>query len=176
MARIRRAQGCLNERMLACAWISWLPCFVFTNSLNGSLSLNYEREEGGTRSSQHDDATRRFSRDKRAWRREIFKRRGPAIASMETMRRTGRLISRADFLDDINCAASREEERETERNSPLRLKRLPKRVGRVARETNWRSYRTESVESAAAAKFVLPDITPIRQIYSPSCPPYRTWS
>lgn len=42
---MRRAQGCLNERMPACAWISWLPCFVFTNSLNGSLSLNYEREK-----------------------------------------------------------------------------------------------------------------------------------
>lgn len=176
MARIRRAQGCLNERMLAaCAWVSWLPCFVFTNFLNGSLSLNYEREEGGTRSSQRDDATRRFSRDKRAWRREIFKRRGPAIASMETMRRTRRLISRADFLDDINCAASREKERDREKLAAS-TKRLPKRVGRVVRETNWRSYRTESVESAAAAKFVLPDITPIRQIYLPSCPPYRTWS
>lgn len=101
--------------------------------------------------------------------------RVPAIAPMETMRRTGRLISRADFLDDINCAASREKERDGEKLAAP-TKRLPKRVGRVARETNWRSYRTESVESAAAAKFVLPDITPIRQIYLPSCPPYRTRS
>lgn len=54
-----RAQGCLNERMLAGAWISWLPCFVFTNSLNGSLSLNYERERERRRWNAIESARRR---------------------------------------------------------------------------------------------------------------------
>ena len=44
-------------------------------------------------------------------------------------------------------AIERKRERGGGNRSRVPTKRLPKRVGSVARETNWRSYRTESVES-----------------------------
>lgn len=62
-------------------------------------------------------------------------------------------------LQDINCAPR-------ERNQSPLAKRLlfEGRLGAVVRETNWRSYRKESMEFTAVAKFSLslPDIIPIQ--------------